>query len=50
MSIQVVILAAIVCVIILYVWRLNRGQEILQIQYKHKFIPLPLAKYVNNIA
>ncbi|UXX41850.1 ac110 [Psilogramma increta granulovirus] len=49
MSIWIVILAAILCVTMLYFWKLNRGQEILRIQYEHKFIPPPLAKYVVNI-
>ncbi|AIS92046.1 hypothetical protein [Erinnyis ello granulovirus] len=50
MSISVVVVVALICIVMLYVWKLNRGQEILRLQYEHKFIPLPLAKYVNKIA
>ncbi|ABC61172.1 unknown [Choristoneura occidentalis granulovirus] len=47
--ISLVIAAAIICIILLCIVKLNRGQEVQRILYEHKFIPIPLGRYVNEI-
>ncbi|QOD40008.1 Maph45 [Matsumuraeses phaseoli granulovirus] len=47
--ILIVIVAFFICIIFLYIIKLNRGQEVARILYEHKFIPQPLGKYVYKI-
>ncbi|APO13929.1 ORF45 [Plodia interpunctella granulovirus] len=44
-----IIVAAFLCMLVLYILKLNRGQEIKRLLYEHKFIPVPLGRYVNKI-
>jgi len=39
----------IVCVLLLYYLKLNRGQMNAHIVYQYKFIPAPIAKYVDVV-
>ncbi|AMF83786.1 Ac110 [Cnaphalocrocis medinalis granulovirus] len=38
----------LLCVIVLYILKLNKNQETERLLYEHKFIPVPLKKYVNK--
>ncbi|UOS85717.1 hypothetical protein [Pieris rapae granulovirus] len=47
--IVVVIVAAFLCVLFLFLLKLNKGQETRRLLYEHKFIPEPLGKYVSKM-
>ncbi|AKN80723.1 hypothetical protein [Diatraea saccharalis granulovirus] len=40
-------LLTFICILFLFILKLNRGQEIQRLLYEHKFIPTSLGKYVN---
>ncbi|AAM70246.1 hypothetical protein [Phthorimaea operculella granulovirus] len=40
------IVATVLCLFLLFLSKLNRGQEIEYMLYQHKFIPKVLGKYV----
>nr|AUF82089.1 hypothetical protein [Cryptophlebia leucotreta granulovirus] len=44
-----IISITIICILLLYMIKLNKGQETIKLLYEHKFIPLALGKYVNKL-